>query len=194
MLDLFLAFLLPIPEYATSQDYSAYTQVPAKAPISIDACEGSQDKERGVVAHSTLEYGAAFTILGPKPAKRVRLRFSFDDKTWKPVATSEVEVTGDFAPGKKISRTHRYGGGFKESRTVRDAVAVICVPEEIEFADGSLWDAPAYVPQTMNTPVPQPVQSAPSSPRQIRNNARWSRRHSISTRPVLWWLRYTAPW
>lgn len=154
MLDTLLAFLLPIPEFATSLEYSAYTRVAAQAPIKIDACEASLQKVRGVIAHTTLAYGAAFTILGDKPARRVRLRFDFDDTAWHPIGTSEAEVSGTFSPGIKISRTHRYGGDFKEkNRVFKNAAAVVCVPEEVEFADGSVWRDPSK-PVLMPSPAP----------------------------------------
>lgn len=143
---LFAFILLPIPQYATDQAFSAYTQVPPGAPIRIDACEGSQEKNRGVVANSTIEYGAAFTILGKRPARRVRLRYAFDDRAWHPVRTRESLISGSFAPGVRISRTRRSGGGFRESGLAKGAVAVVCAPEEVDFFDGSVWrysNAPA---------------------------------------------------
>jgi hypothetical protein len=143
---LFAFILLPIPQYATDQAFSGYTQVPPGAPIRINACEGSQEKIRGVVANSTIEYGAAFTILGKRTARRVRLRFAFDDRSWHPVRTSESLISGSFAPGARISRTRRIGGGFRERGLAKEAVAVVCAPEEIDFFDGSVWrysNAPA---------------------------------------------------
>jgi len=151
---LFAFILLPIPQYATEQAFSAYTQVPPGAPIRIDACEGSQEKNRGLVANSTLEYGAAFTILGKRPARRVRLRYAFDDRSWHPVRTSESLISGSFAPGARISRTRRGGGDFRERALAKGAVAVVCAPEEVDFFDGSVWrysTAPA---------TPRPVSDA----------------------------------
>ena len=77
MLDMVLAFFLPIPEFASSLDYSAYTRVAAHAPIKIDACEASEEKERGVVAHSTLEYGGRVHDSGREagPARTLTFRF-----------------------------------------------------------------------------------------------------------------------
>jgi len=148
MLDVLFSFLLlPIPEYGTSLDYSGYPRTPAQAPIRIDACEASDQQERGLVARTRLKYGAAFTIVGSKPARRVRLRFTFVDKAWHPLSTSDVEVTGVFSPGSTISRTHRNGGNFTEKRTIKGTAAVVCSPDEIEFTDGTIWHGPT-TPET----------------------------------------------
>jgi hypothetical protein len=160
MLGLILSFfLLPIPQYATNQAFSGYTQVPHEAPIRIDACEASQEKNRGVVANSTVEYGSAFTILGAKTAKRVRIRYSFDDRTWQPLHTVETTQDGTFTPGSKISRTRRTGGAYHDRGVFKDVVAVVCSPIEIDYTDGSIWH------DSSPLSVPSPAVTAPSSAR-----------------------------